>query len=97
LDNAHRGLPNQLKKLVRRLKQRTSRISVRLIAGDHLTSRFAGFVSSKARPSMMKLSARNQIKSKAMKVTKGAATSRVQIDIRAGAVVTGSIAKPSGC
>jgi molybdopterin-binding protein len=39
----------------------------------------------------MKLSARNQIRGKIVKVTKGATTSHVQIDIGAGVIVTASI------
>lgn len=39
----------------------------------------------------MKFSARNQIKGKVVKVTKGATTSHVQVDIGSGVIVTASI------
>ena len=39
----------------------------------------------------MKLSARNQIKGKIVKVTKGATTSHVQVDIGSGEIITASI------
>jgi molybdopterin-binding protein len=39
----------------------------------------------------MKLSARNQIKGKIVKVTKGATTSHVQVDIGSGVIITASI------
>ena len=39
----------------------------------------------------MKLSARNQIKGKIAKVTKGATTSHVQVDIGSGEIITASI------
>ena len=39
----------------------------------------------------MKLSARNQLKGKIVKVTKGATTSHIRIDIGQGVVITSSI------
>lgn len=39
----------------------------------------------------MKLSARNQLKGKIVKVTKGATTSHVRVDIGDGVVITASI------
>jgi molybdopterin-binding protein len=40
---------------------------------------------------MKKLSARNQLKGKIVKVTKGATTSRVRVDIGHGVIITSSI------
>lgn len=39
----------------------------------------------------MKLSARNQLKGKIVKVTKGATTSHVRVDIGGGVIITASI------